>query len=188
MIVRAALAALACLAARAAGQTKQCDLTDENGDAIDLTFPEHVLDDNDARGARSVLLADLNGDGDVDVAAAMSDPNAAMFRWYRSKYGSPGNLTFRAATHNRRQAEEQPAPELVVRLVEAHHAALEAGHFPARVRRVAHRVAPHVALEQGVPPLLDDLEHEVPLAADLADNSAVAEEHPARDVLDGRRQ
>ena len=98
MIVRAALAALACLAARVAGQAKQCDLTDENGDAIELTFPEHVLDDNDARGARSVLLADLNGDGDVDVAAAMSDPNAAMFRWYRSKYGSPGNLTFRAAT------------------------------------------------------------------------------------------
>ena len=98
MIVRAALAALVCLAARVAGQAKQCDLTDENGVAIELTFPEHVLDNNDARGARSVLLADLNGDGDVDVAAAMSDPNAAMFRWYRSKHASPGNITFRAAT------------------------------------------------------------------------------------------
>ena len=98
MIVRAALAALACLAARVAGQTKVCDTMDEDGNAIELTFPEHVLDENDAKGARSVLLADLNGDGDVDVAAAMSDPNAAMFRWYRSKHASPGNLTFRAAT------------------------------------------------------------------------------------------
>ena len=67
MIVRAALAALACLAARVAGQAKQCDLTDENGVAIELTFPEHVLDNNDARGARSVLLADLNGDGKLDA-------------------------------------------------------------------------------------------------------------------------
>ena len=98
MIVRAALAALACLAARVAGQTKVCDTMDEDGNAIELAFPEHVLDENDAKGARSVLLADLNGDGDVDVAAAMSDPNYAMFRWYRSKHASHGNLTFHAAT------------------------------------------------------------------------------------------
>ena len=98
MIVRAraALAAIAwaCLAARVAGQAKQCD-----PDIPEISFVERVLDDKDAKGARSVLLADLNGDGDVDVAAAMSDPNYAMFRWYRSKqHASYGNLTFHAAT------------------------------------------------------------------------------------------
>ena len=63
MIVRAALAALACLAARVAGQTKQCDPS-----IPDIIFRRKQLDA--ASSGVAVLAADLNGDSDVDIAAA----------------------------------------------------------------------------------------------------------------------
>ena len=95
MIVRAALAALACLAARVAGQTKQCDPS-----IPEIIFRRKMLDDA-ASGGVAVLAADLNGDSDVDIAAAFY--SSEEFRWYKNKLYSnttTGNITFNQHTRN----------------------------------------------------------------------------------------
>ena len=90
MIVRAALAALACLAARVAGQTKQCDPAQP-----EVKFRKHRIDDAVSNG-KAVLAADLNGDGDIDIAAAIKGDN--KFKWYKNKLfnGTNGNISFAA--------------------------------------------------------------------------------------------
>ena len=77
-----------------------------------------------------------------------------------------GRPRVEAVDDDRREREEKPAAELVVRLVEAHEALLEDGPLPGLVDLVAHRVAADVALDQLVAAHLDDLEHEVEPAAD----------------------
>ena len=102
MIVRAALAALACLAARVAGQTKQCDPD------LEVIFRRKVLDDA-ATGGVAVLAADLNGDSDVDIAAAFY--SSEEFRWYKNKLSSNttnGNITFNQATVAQSSAPSKP--------------------------------------------------------------------------------
>ena len=107
MIVRAraALAAIAwaCLAARAAGQTKQCDPS-----IPEIIFRRKVLDDA-ATGGVAVLAADLNGDSDVDIAAAFY--SSEEFRWYKNKLYSNttnGNITFNQATVAQSSAPSKP--------------------------------------------------------------------------------
>ena len=107
MIVRAraALAAIAwaCLAARAAGQTKQCDPS-----IPEIIFRRKVLDDA-ATGGVAVLAADLNGDSDVDIAAAFYLEDE--FRWYKNKLYSNttnGNITFNQATVAQSSAPSKP--------------------------------------------------------------------------------
>ena len=70
MIVRAALAALACLAARVAGQAKVCDTMDESGNAIEVAFTKIPID-KDVDLPCAILAADIDGDGDVDVFTAL---------------------------------------------------------------------------------------------------------------------
>ena len=88
MIVRAALAALACLAARVAGQFKVCDPTKP-----EIIFHKHTLVD-DMDGARGVLAADVNSDGDKDILV-VSDQNN-KFRWFENDLytGAGGNISF----------------------------------------------------------------------------------------------
>ncbi len=90
MIVRAALAALACLAARVAGQAKQCDPL-----IPDIKFNDVRIDDAVSNG-RAVLAADLNGDGDIDIAAAIQGDD--KFKWYKNDLftGPNGNISFSA--------------------------------------------------------------------------------------------
>ena len=91
MIVRAALAALACLAARVAGQAKVCDTMDESGNAIEVAFTKIPID-KDVDLPCAILAADIDGDGDVDVFTALEGNEE--FRWYENK-GKPseGNVT-----------------------------------------------------------------------------------------------
>ena len=58
MIVRAALAALACLAARVAGQTKVCDTMDEDGNDIEVAFTKIPID-KDVDLPCAILAADI---------------------------------------------------------------------------------------------------------------------------------
>ena len=88
MIVRAALAALACLAARVAGQFKVCDPS-----FPEIIFHKHVLVD-DLDGARGVLAADVNSDGDKDILVVSTNQN--KFRWFENDLytGAGGNISF----------------------------------------------------------------------------------------------
>ena len=106
MILRAALA-LACLAARVAGQLrgprpttsgtpkptgasqrkKVCDDLDEAGNPIYINFVKHEFG-RAMTQAKSMLATDLDGDGDVDVLVAyISDPDSSGregFHWYEA--------------------------------------------------------------------------------------------------------
>ena len=106
MILRAALA-LACLAARVAGQLrgprpttsgtpkptgasqrkKVCDDLDEAGNPIYINFVKHEFG-RAMTQAKSMLATDLDGDGDGDVLVAyISDPDSSGregFHWYEA--------------------------------------------------------------------------------------------------------
>jgi len=62
----------------------------ENTGVYDEEWPKHLVD-NHSMGARSVDAADIDGDGDMDIAAASLNDDAIV--WYRNNGGSPIEFT-----------------------------------------------------------------------------------------------